>query len=113
MAASDAYILRIADTATARTAACDIGDLHIPASSPGDWANEFSVRLDTAAGRCHALLDQLIQPSANNAVLETFSNLSMTATDPRFVPSVINGRSAFIDKLTAAPQTTPATRRSH
>ena len=29
-------------------------------------------------------------------------NLSMTATDPRFVLTVINGRSAFIDKLTAA-----------
>ena len=26
---ADAYILRIADTATARTAACDIDDLHI------------------------------------------------------------------------------------
>ena len=36
---ADAYILRIADTATARTAACDIGDLHIEASSPGAWAN--------------------------------------------------------------------------
>ena len=32
----------------------------------------------------------------------------MTATDPRFVPSVINGRSAFIDKLTAGSATTPA-----
>ena len=41
-------------------------------------------------------------------MLETFSNLSMTATDPRFVLSVINGRSAFIDKLTAESATTPA-----
>ena len=45
---------------------------------------------------------------ANNAVLETFANLSMTATDPRFAPAVINGRSAFIDKLTASSATTPA-----
>src|SRR5262245_20342561 len=46
---SDAYILRIADSATAQTAACDIDDLHIPASSPGGWASNFSVRLTRRA----------------------------------------------------------------
>ena len=99
---ADAYILRIADTATARTAACDIDDLHIEASSPGAWANQFSVRLERRPDDATRFSISIIQPSANNAVLETFSNLSMTATDPRFVLSVINGRSAFIDKLTAA-----------
>jgi uncharacterized protein len=105
---ADAYILRIADTATARTAACDIDDLHIEASSPGAWANQFSVKLERRPDDATRFSISIIQPSANNAVLETFSNLSMTATDPRFVLSVINGRSAFIDKLTAGSATTPA-----
>jgi phage tail sheath protein FI len=105
---SDAYVLRIADTATARTADCDIGDLHIPASSPGGWASAFSVRLTRRPDDATRFTIDIIQPSANDAVLETFSNLSMTTTDPRFVLAVINGRSAFIDKLTAASATTPA-----
>jgi phage tail sheath protein FI len=106
---SDAYFLRIADTATARTADCDIGDLHIPASSEGAWANQYSVRLEQRPDDAARFSISIIQPSANNAVLETFSNLSMTRTDPRYVLSVINGRSAFIDKLTAATETTPGT----
>src|SRR5712692_4368967 len=44
---TDAYILRIAETDPAnpaKTAGCAIGDLHILASSPGAWANAYSVR---------------------------------------------------------------------
>ena len=101
---ADAYVLRIA---SATFAACDIGDLHIPASSEGTWAHQFSVRLERRPDDPTRFSISIIQPTANNAVLETFSNLSMTATDPRFVLSVINGRSAFIDKLTAGSETTP------
>ncbi|MFO1161107.1 MAG: phage tail sheath subtilisin-like domain-containing protein [Reyranellaceae bacterium] len=105
---SDAYVLRIAD-ATAATAACDIGDIHIPASSPGAWASNFSVRLTRRPDDATRFSIDIIQPSANNAVLESFANMSVNRTDPRFVLAVINGRSAFIDNLTvpAAP-TTPA-----
>jgi phage tail sheath protein FI len=105
---SDAYILRIADPATAQTADCDIGDLHIPASSPGEWAQDFSARLTRRPDDATRFRLDIIQPAANNAVLESFANLSMTPTDPRFAPAVINGRSAFIDNLTAATATTPA-----
>ena len=106
---ADAYVLRIAD-ASAVTAACDIGDIHIPASSPGAWASNFSVRLTRRADDATRFTIDVIQPSANNAVLESFANLSMTATDPRFVTAVINGRSAFIDNLTVtAPPPTPPT----
>jgi phage tail sheath protein FI len=94
--------------ATAKTAECNIGDLHIPASSPGAWAKDYSVRLTLRAGDATRFTIDVIQPSANNAVLETFANLSMTATDARFAPAIINGRSAFIDKLAAASATTPA-----
>lgn len=79
-----------------------------PASSPGAWAKDYSVRLTLRAGDATRFTIDVIQPSANNAVLETFANLSMTAIDARFAPAVINGRSAFRDKLTAASATPPA-----
>src|SRR5215813_8452518 len=94
---SDAYILRIADAATMATAAGDIGDLHIPASSPGAWGANYSVRLTRRPDDATRFRIDVIQPSANNAVLETFANLSMTATDARFAPAIINRHSAFID----------------
>jgi phage tail sheath protein FI len=102
---ADAYVLRIADD-DAETADCDIGDLHIEASSPGAWANAFSVRLaqrpdDTTRFRLDVL------ETASSAVVESFPNLSMTPTDPRFVQSVVNGRSAFVDNLAAGSATTP------
>ncbi len=49
----------------------------------------------------------VIMPASNDAVVESFENLSMTDTDPRFVAAVINGRSAFI-AVGAGSATTPA-----
>ena len=86
-------------TADPPTAACDIGDLHIEASSPGAWAHTFSVRLTRRADDATRFRLEVIQPANNDAVLESFANLSMTATDPRFAPAVVNGRSAFMDDL--------------
>ncbi len=102
---SDAYVLRIADD-DAETAACDIDDLHVEASSPGGWASALSVRLtqrpdDTTRFRLDVL------DTTSGAVVESFPNLSMTPTDPRFVEAVVNGRSAFIDNLAAGSTTTP------
>jgi phage tail sheath protein FI len=101
---ADAYIVRIADTTSATPAATangSIGDLAFEASSPGAWAKDYSVRLTLRANdpTNHFSLD-IIKPSANSAVLESFANLSLSSADPRFAPAVINGRSAFIDNLT-------------
>ena len=105
---SDAYVLRIADAATAKTAACDIGDLHIPASSPGVWAKDYSIKLTQRAGDATRFSIDVIKPVPNNAVVESFANLSMTANDARYAPAVINRRSAYVDNLTTASATTPA-----
>jgi phage tail sheath protein FI len=106
---ADAYIIRLA-AADAKTANCNIGDIHIEASSPGIWAHDFSIRLTkrTDAGFTDRFTIDVISPANNNAVLESFANLSMLTADPRFVPAVINGRSAFIGKLTTSSTTTPA-----
>ena len=81
------------------TANGSIGDLAFEASSPGA-CQDYSVRLTLRANdpTNHFSLD-IIKPSANNAVLESVSNLSLSSADPRFAPAVINGRSAFIDNL--------------
>ena len=105
---SDAYILRIADPATAVVAASTLGSLDIFASSPGDWAAQFSVRLTARAGDATHFTIDVIQPSANNAVVESFANVSMDPADARFVQSVINGRSAFLDNLVANSAVRPA-----
>jgi phage tail sheath protein FI len=103
---SDAYILRIA-AADAKTGDCDIGDLHIPANSPGAWAHSYSVQLTQRPDDATRFRLDVILPSSNNAVLESFTNLSMDPADPRFAPAVINGRSGFLDKLTTTSTTTP------
>ena len=105
---TDAYIVRITHS-TATTAACAIGPLTIEASSPGKWANTLQVRLTRrpAPDDARFRLD-VIDPANGNAVLESFADLSMTPADPRFVETVVNGRSAFIDNLDATTTATPA-----
>jgi phage tail sheath protein FI len=103
---ADAYVIRIA-AGDAKKADASIGDLTVTASSPGAWAKDYGVRLTRRADDAARFrLDVLHQPS-NNAVVESFENLSMTATDARFVETVINGRSGFIT-VDAASATTPA-----
>ena len=103
---SDANILRIA--AGAATAQVVIGTLTINARSAGTWANAFNVVLTRRADDATRFKIDVIDPSSNNAVLESFVDLSMTATDKRFAPAVINDQSTFIDKLAAGSAATPA-----
>ncbi|TCL69512.1 phage tail sheath subtilisin-like domain-containing protein [Rhizobium sp. BK251] len=102
---SDAYVIRLASGAI--TATCDIGDLHIEASSPGVWAHDFSIRLTQRPDATDRFRLDVIVPASNDAVVETFADLSMDSSDPRFAPTVINERSAFMDKLSAGTTTTP------
>ena len=101
----DAYVLRIA-ASDAQPASCIIDSLTVSANSPGAWANDYQVRLTQRPGNATRFrLDVLHQPS-NGAVVESFENLSMDATDARSVEAVINGRSSFIT-VNATSTTTP------
>ncbi|MCC2687301.1 MAG: phage tail protein [Rhizobiaceae bacterium] len=105
---SDAYVWRIAQTEAeddadnAVAASAAFGDLSVSASSPGIWAHDFSVRLTQRPDDATRFSVEVIQPAANNAVLESFANLSFDPLDARFAPNVINGRSALIDDLAFA-----------
>jgi uncharacterized protein len=106
---ADAYVIRIASTDAAdpaKTATCDIDDLHIAASSPGKWAEDFSVRLTQRADDPTRFRLEVLE-TASGVVVESFENLSMDPADPRFAPAMINRRSTFMDELTASSTTTP------
>ncbi len=101
----DAYILRIAET-DAVSAVSALGDLTVTANSPGAWANAYSVRLTRRADDATRFrLDVLV--TATGTVVESFENLSMTASDARSVDAVVNGQSAYIT-TTATTTSTPS-----
>jgi phage tail sheath protein FI len=104
---SDAYVIRIASAAA--TAQVVHAALTINASSPGSWANAFNFVLTRRSDDATRFTIDIIDPANNNAVLESFANLSMNAGDARFAPAMINGQSAFIDNLVAGSAVTPAT----
>ncbi|WP_017464137.1 phage tail sheath subtilisin-like domain-containing protein [Dyella ginsengisoli] len=104
---SDAYVLRVAD-AGAKTTKGSTGNLSFSASSPGQWANGYGIAITLRADDVTRFRLQVLSDSADaTSVVETFENLSMTATDPRFVKNVINGRSLYISADTSG-STTPA-----
>ena len=104
---ADAYVLRIA-AEDAESASCTIGELTVNANSPGAWANDYRVELTqyTVDDEIRFRINVLHHPS-NDAVVETFVNLSMSESDPRWVESVINGRSSLIS-VSAEGTTTPS-----
>ncbi len=104
---ADAYVLRIAD-ATAVTASCAIDDLSVSASSPGDWAADYQIRLTRRADDATRFRLDVLHVPSNGAVVESFENLSMTTSDARSVEAVVNGRSGFIS-VSAGSATTPGT----
>ncbi len=103
---SDAYILRLIGGG-ALAAHVTIGDLTITASSEGLWGNGYSVRTTQRADDNTRFKVEVLDKNNNNAVVESFENMSMTGSDSRFVESVINGRSGFIT-VSAATATTPS-----
>jgi phage tail sheath protein FI len=103
---ADAYVVRIA-ASDAKVAEAAIGDLKLKATSPGGWPKEYRVRLKRRADDATRFKLEVLFKPGNDAVVESFENLSMTTTDARAVNTVVNGRSAFIT-ATASTATTPA-----
>jgi hypothetical protein len=104
---SDAFVVRIADLATAVAAVAAIGDITITASSRGAWANDYRVRLTQRTDDATRFKIEVLHHPSADAVVESFENLSMASTDARFVETAINGRSSFIT-VDATTANTPA-----
>ena len=104
---SDAYIVRLAAGAFAASSVT-IGDLTVTASSPGLWGDSYRIRTTRRPAPDAARFRIEVLDHANNdAVVESFENLSMDDADPRFAESAVNGRSTFI-RVTVTGAGTPS-----
>ncbi|RQO54793.1 phage tail protein [Paucibacter sp. KBW04] len=103
----DAYVLRLLGAGALASRVVN-GQLTIEANSPGLWGDGYAaqITLRPAPDTARFKLD-VLDRNRNNAIVESFENLSMSNTDPRFAPSVINDRSAFI-RVSVGINTPPA-----
>lgn len=101
------YVRRIVGTGAAQAGVvlndrsnAALNTLLVKASSPGAWGNDLSVEVVAAGVSNRFTLLVYGAPAAgaaaNSNLLEQFTDLSMIATDPRYVVSVINSSSAYV-----------------
>ena len=110
---SQAYIIRIVDPTAAAASVDDaIGSATLYASSPGTWGDSLEVQVVPQTGSTTNFTLNVIDARSGN-VLESWANLSLTPSDPRYAKTVIDADSqyvTFIDATSpAAPVNLPST----
>jgi phage tail sheath protein FI len=111
---TDAYVIRIAKTKlgegdtgeAAATATAKLDGMDLTASSPGEWAKNYSVRLTKRAppDAKRFKLEVLLGKPGDNVVVEVYENLSKDSADPRFVEAIVNSNShVFTIKVPSSP----------
>jgi len=101
-----AYIVRLADGATIAGGEDTASNIQLWASSAGDWANKFYVTFLAGNPSDHDSFGMQVY-DGNNNLLESFMNVSIDPTAPRFAPTVIDSDSqyiTFLDPATTPPQ---------
>lgn len=102
----DLYVLRVVKDAAGATvtltdSSVDNNDtLLVMAKNPGSWGNSLAVEVKAAAsnGRFNLIVyGAPITTSLSSNVLEQFTDLSMDQNDPRYVVTVINTLSQYIN----------------
>ena len=97
------------------------GGLVVTATGPGTWANDYKIRIKRRVEVVTSPPTPPTSPPAEeprfrlevilegdpDVTVESFENLSMSATDPRSVISVIDNGSAIITARTTATPTVP------
>jgi uncharacterized protein len=92
---ADAYVVRlVADDAA--TASVITGDITVSANSPGAWANRYRIKTTIRPDLTSRFGIQVLDHANNDAIVESFENLSMDDASERYAEAVINERSAFI-----------------
>lgn len=101
-----AYIIRIVGTGNAAATVTLNSALTLTARSPGLWGNNYGVGIKNLGSGRFQMKVYLLPPSpATPVAVESFENLSMSSTDSRYVPSIVNNQSIYITTL--ALGTTP------
>lgn len=106
---SDTYVLRIA-AADAVAAQATLGaGFTVDARSPGGWSNRYKVRSTRRAAPDDTRFRiDVLDGNANDAIVETYENLSLAQNDPRFPPNIVNSRSGVIRITATAGNAAPA-----
>ncbi len=82
------------------------GTLTLFAANPGAWGNNIQVSVQSGSSGKFGLQVSQVQSNGSVKVVESYVNLSINATDPQYVVSVIDNDSAyisFIDPSTGNP----------
>jgi phage tail sheath protein FI len=110
---SEAYVVRIAGTGAggAKPATQTMGGLTVTATSPGLWGNQLKIVPKTTGTNFRLDVIDTGPGGTDNNLVESFVNLSMTATDARFVKSVVNNNSAYITVDTTSATIPPAAKQ--
>lgn len=101
------YVIRLVAN-NAATATLTLNDLFVKAKSPGDWANDHSIRIKARPAPDNARFGLAVVFKAGTpqeVVAESFENLSMSSSDGRFVGSVVSQGSLIVNaSVTGATQ---------
>jgi phage tail sheath protein FI len=104
---ADAYIMRLANggdtSGAAATATAEAAGFTFEASSPGEWAHAYKVRVTPRADAADRFKIAVL---LGDSVVESFENLSRTTSSSRFVTDYIKDRSRIL-KVTAVPASDP------
>lgn len=93
-----AYVIRIVGTGATAASVTLGGVLTIAAQNPGPWGQSYGVTVkNLSAGRFSLSLFRLQTSPAPPVLVESFVNLSMSAADSRYVQTIVNSQSAFVN----------------
>lgn len=103
------YIVNVPASTLPAKASLELNDFTISAIDIGVWGNELKVAITPLpdspdATVTHFKLD--VHFGDSSVIVESFEDLNMTANDPEFVETVINGHSKYIE-ITAKTTTLP------
>jgi phage tail sheath protein FI len=98
---SDAYILRVTPAASGQNAnaKCSAGGIDFEASSPGDWAHSYGVKVTPNPPLSDRFKIEVVEyatdrqgtiDESNPQVVETFVNLSSSPDDSRHAKEIVN-----------------------
>jgi phage tail sheath protein FI len=94
----ECYVIRLAGT-DALPSSISLGSLKISARNPGKWGDNYEIRIKTRRDDATRFRLEIVNknPTTSQEMTdETFENLSMIATDSRYVINVINEKSILI-----------------
>jgi hypothetical protein len=81
------------------------GSLTLFANNPGAWGNDLRITVSVPTPNPNSkfnLLVQMVSPTGTLQTLESYVNLSISATDPQYVVTVIDNDSSYISFINPA-----------